>query len=148
MSKTKTIRRRRRGPLPDYYRVLGIPHSASMREIEDAYWEEAFRAHSKARRRSAQTRLSRLNEAYEVLGSPDIRAAYDAKRRKTAKAKEERSWVRTLLRLHDPAGQALAEYSLILTAIAVGVVVPTMLLFRETLSGAFTSALNCLGGSC
>ena len=41
-------------------------------------------------------------------------------------------------------GQTLAEYSLILTIIAVGVVVPTMLLFRGALAGAFDSATACI----
>lgn len=41
-------------------------------------------------------------------------------------------------------GQTLAEYSLILTVIAVGVVVPTMILFRGALAGAFTTATDCM----
>ena len=45
-------------------------------------------------------------------------------------------------------GQTLAEYGLILTLVAVGVVIPTMLLFREALIDAFTAAADCLNGSC
>lgn len=41
-------------------------------------------------------------------------------------------------------GQTLAEYSLLLTLIGVGVVVPTMLLFRTALAGAFSSATDCM----
>ncbi|MCH8007948.1 MAG: hypothetical protein IIC91_03720 [Chloroflexi bacterium] len=37
-------------------------------------------------------------------------------------------------------GQTLAEYSLLLTLIGVGVVVPAMLLFRAALAGAFSDA--------
>ncbi len=40
--------------------------------------------------------------------------------------------------------QTLAEYSLLLTLIGVGVVVPTMLLFRTALTGAFSSATDCM----
>jgi Flp pilus assembly pilin Flp len=45
-------------------------------------------------------------------------------------------------------GQTLAEYGLILTLVAVGVVIPTMLLFREQLIDAYTAAASCLNGSC
>ena len=40
--------------------------------------------------------------------------------------------------------QTLAEYSLLLTLVGVGVVVPTMLLFREALAGAFSNASACI----
>lgn len=58
------------------------------------------------------------------------------------------TWYRLRRRLRGETGQALAEYSLILTVIAVGVVVPTMLIFRDALSAGFTSAASCLTGSC
>ena len=45
-------------------------------------------------------------------------------------------------------GQTLAEYGMILTLVAVGVVIPTMLLFREQLIAAFTAASDCMNGSC
>lgn len=45
-------------------------------------------------------------------------------------------------------GQTLAEYGLILTLVAVGVVIPTMLIFREQLIGAYASATQCLDGGC
>jgi Flp pilus assembly pilin Flp len=45
-------------------------------------------------------------------------------------------------------GQTLAEYGLVLTLVAVGVVIPTMLLFRNELIAAFNSAANCMNGSC
>ena len=48
---------------------------------------------------------------------------------------------------HERA-QTLAEYGIILTVIAVGVVIPTMLLFRGALSGAFNLATGCLDGTC
>lgn len=45
-------------------------------------------------------------------------------------------------------GQTLAEYGMILTLVAVGVVIPTMLLFREALIDAFVAATSCMNGSC
>ncbi len=58
------------------------------------------------------------------------------------------SWLRLRHRASRELGQALAEYSLILTVIAVGVVVPTMLIFRDALGAGFASAAGCLTGSC
>lgn len=55
----------------DYYDLLGIAPDASLREVEQAYWEAA-----KTRRES----LAQLNEAYEVLGDAKRRTAYDAER--------------------------------------------------------------------
>lgn len=41
-------------------------------------------------------------------------------------------------------GQTLAEYSLIITVIAVGVVVSSMIVFRTALGGAFETAAGCI----
>ena len=41
-------------------------------------------------------------------------------------------------------GQTLAEYGLLLTLVAVGVVVPTMIVMRTALAGAFGSATDCI----
>ena len=41
-------------------------------------------------------------------------------------------------------GQTLAEYGLLLTLVAVGVVVPTMILMRTALAGAFGSVTDCI----
>ena len=51
-----------------------------------------------------------------------------------------------LLRAHavGERGQTLAEYGLLLTIIGVGVAVPTMLLFRAALGGAFSDATACI----
>ena len=55
---------------------------------------------------------------------------------------------RVLFFLTRDRGQTLAEYGLILTLVAVGVVIPTMLLFREQLIDAYAAAAGCLNGSC
>ncbi len=44
-------------------------------------------------------------------------------------------------------GQTLAEYGLLLTLVAVGVVVPTLILMRTALAGAFTDVADCLLGT-
>ncbi len=41
-------------------------------------------------------------------------------------------------------GQTLAEYGLLLTLVAVGVIVPTLILMRGALAGAFGSATDCI----
>ena len=41
-------------------------------------------------------------------------------------------------------GQTLAEYGLLLTLVAVGVVVPTLILMHGALAGAFGSATDCM----
>jgi Flp pilus assembly pilin Flp len=48
----------------------------------------------------------------------------------------------------DEEGQTLAEYGLIMAVIAVAVVVVAVVAFRTAIIGAFTSATNCLDGSC
>jgi Flp pilus assembly pilin Flp len=45
-------------------------------------------------------------------------------------------------------GQTLAEYSLIISAIAVAAVTIAVITFREALVGAWNSAIPCLDGSC
>ena len=40
--------------------------------------------------------------------------------------------------------QTLAEYSLLIAVVGVGVVVPSMLLFRTALAGAFSDATDCI----
>lgn len=45
-------------------------------------------------------------------------------------------------------GQTLAEYGLIMTIIAVAIVGLALLAFRDVLSGAFDSVVDCLDGAC
>jgi Flp pilus assembly pilin Flp len=47
-------------------------------------------------------------------------------------------------RTQSDDGQTLAEYSLIISAIAVGAITISVITFRETLVGAFNSASACL----
>jgi curved DNA-binding protein CbpA len=62
--------------LKDYYDVLGIPHRAHVRVIEESYWEQAHEL-KKTPTRKAVKRLQALNEAYEILSTPHKRMTYD-----------------------------------------------------------------------
>ena len=42
----------------------------------------------------------------------------------------------------------MAEYGLVITIVAVGVTIPTLLIFRGMIIAAFDSARVCLDGSC
>jgi len=56
--------------------------------------------------------------------------------------------VRSLALLAGARGQTLAEYGLILTLVAVGVMVPTAFLLRDQIANAFDQVALCLDGSC
>jgi Flp pilus assembly pilin Flp len=47
-------------------------------------------------------------------------------------------------KFHDEEGQTLAEYGLIMAAIAVAVVVAAGVAFKGAIIGAFSSATDCL----
>lgn len=51
-------------------------------------------------------------------------------------------------KVKDEEGQTLAEYGLIMAVIAVAVVVAAVVAFRGAITSAFSSATDCLDGSC
>jgi len=62
----------------DYYRILEVPPGASGDEIKQAFRRLARRYHPDVSSEpEAEELFKRLNEAYEVLGDRDRRAAYD-----------------------------------------------------------------------
>ena len=63
----------------DYYKTLGVSRSASNKEIKKAYRKLARKYHPdlKPDDKSAEQKLKRINEAYEVLGDAEKRAKYD-----------------------------------------------------------------------
>ena len=62
----------------DYYRILEVPPGASGDEIKQAFRRLARRYHPDVSSETeAEELFKRLNEAYEVLGDRDRRAAYD-----------------------------------------------------------------------
>ena len=52
-----------------------------------------------------------------------------------------------LARTDDEGGQTLAEYSLIISAIAVAVVIIAVIAFRVALIGTWNSVTDCLNGN-
>ena len=67
------------GPVPDLYRLLGVPREASREEIAQAWRRRARAEHPDSRPRdgAAPDRFRALAEAWQVLGDPARRAAYD-----------------------------------------------------------------------
>jgi curved DNA-binding protein CbpA len=67
----------------DYYAILGIPVGATVDQIERAYKLLAARLHPDVVAKDewaqswANERMKQINEAYEVLGDPAKRSAYD-----------------------------------------------------------------------
>ena len=63
----------------DYYKTLGVPRSASNKEIKKAYRKLARKYHPdlKPDDKAAEQKLKTINEAYEVLGDAEKRAKYD-----------------------------------------------------------------------
>lgn len=63
----------------DYYQLLGVPKSASEKEIKRAYRKLAQQYHPdrNPNNKAAEEKFKEINEAYEVLGNPANRQKYD-----------------------------------------------------------------------
>ncbi|MPY87264.1 MAG: DnaJ domain-containing protein [Luteitalea sp.] len=63
----------------DYYAVLGVPQTASAKEIKAAYRKLARKFHPDVNPgdKAAEARFKEVNEAHEVLGHADKRQKYD-----------------------------------------------------------------------
>ncbi|KAJ7166098.1 hypothetical protein C8R46DRAFT_900073 [Mycena filopes] len=59
----------------DYYKVLGVARDADERTIKKAYRTAAKSAHPD--KGGTEAKMANLNEAYEVLSNPELRARFD-----------------------------------------------------------------------
>lgn len=62
----------------DYYKILGVPRTASEKEIKAAYRKLAREFHPDINKsKEAEEKFKRVNEAHEVLSNPENRKKYD-----------------------------------------------------------------------
>ncbi|KAF9314191.1 hypothetical protein BGZ91_006063 [Linnemannia elongata] len=66
----------------DYYKILGVSRSATPREIKKAFRKQALLWHPDTYRGElspdqVEKKMAGLNEAYEVLSDPELRARFD-----------------------------------------------------------------------
>lgn len=73
----------RRSKIKDYYKVIGVPRDADERQIKSAYRKLSKLHHpDKAAKQglakeAAEKKMAEINEAYEVLSDPELRARFD-----------------------------------------------------------------------
>jgi DnaJ family protein C protein 3 len=73
----------KRSKQKDYYKVLGVTRDASEREIKKAFRKLTLQFHpDKAAsqgidKEEAQKKMASINEAYEVLSDPELKARFD-----------------------------------------------------------------------
>ncbi|GAA5870180.1 hypothetical protein JCM8547_006910 [Rhodosporidiobolus lusitaniae] len=61
----------------DYYKVLGVPRDADAKAIKRAFRKATLKAHPD-KEGGSEEKMAALNEAYEVLSNPELRARFDA----------------------------------------------------------------------
>ena len=64
--------------LPDYYKTLGVPRSASQNEIKKRYRELAKKLHpDKSKGEKTDKTMAGINKAYEILSHSERKEKYD-----------------------------------------------------------------------
>ncbi|BGO90611.1 hypothetical protein NBRC10512_000175 [Rhodotorula toruloides] len=61
----------------DYYKILGVSRDADDKTIKRAYRKATLKAHPD-KEGGSEEKMAQLNEAYEVLSNPELRARFDA----------------------------------------------------------------------
>lgn len=73
----------KRSKTKDYYKVLGVGRDADERQIKSAYRKLVQKNHpdraqrNGATKEEAEKKMQQINEAYEVLSDPELRARFD-----------------------------------------------------------------------
>ena len=86
---------------PDYYDLLGVPATASVKELDAAFWKQAPGLRNASKESKPATRqFFTLLEGYKLLSDPSQRKVYDAWRVLSPEDREEVSkefelWRRT-----------------------------------------------------
>ncbi|BGP47093.1 hypothetical protein JCM10450v2_002945 [Rhodotorula kratochvilovae] len=61
----------------DYYKILGVSRDADDKTIKRAYRKATLKAHPD-KEGGSEEKMAALNEAYEVISNPELRARFDA----------------------------------------------------------------------
>lgn len=73
----------KRSKTKDYYKILGVPNDADERQIKAAYRKMTKIHHpdksikNGISKEDAEKKMAGINEAYEVLSDPELRARFD-----------------------------------------------------------------------
>jgi curved DNA-binding protein CbpA len=79
--------------ITDYYAILHVPRDASPETIERAY-QVLSRRYNPKKPNGSEQKIERLNEAYETLSTPPMRAAYDEQLEQAVSVYDANDWVR------------------------------------------------------